>query len=116
MHAHGRAIINPSRPRASAICDRCGFLYLHEDLAWQREWAGTRLINTNFLVCDTCMDVPNQTLRTIRLRPDPLPIRDPRPGNDRQDMVDYLSTEDGLGYVSEDGVDDYVKDEDVIDG
>ena len=75
----GRARTNASDPRAHAICDRCGFRYNHPDLQWQYEWAGSGLQNLRILVCDRCLDVPQDQLRSIVLPADPLPIINPRP-------------------------------------
>src|SRR5262249_28275742 len=66
------------------ICDRCGLQYTHATLRWQFEWAGSELTNRRILVCDSgCMDVPNPQLRTAILGPDPLPIQNARPEQDR---------------------------------
>ena len=75
----GRAITNPDSPRAFAVCDKCGFWYNHYKLKWQKEWQGTQLVNLGFLVCDTCLDVPNPQLKARLMPPDPVPIRNPRP-------------------------------------
>lgn len=74
----GHARVSSSNPRAQAICDRCGFQYTHDDLKWQYEYAGTGLVNRHFLVCDSCLDVPQNQLRAIVLPPDPVPISNPR--------------------------------------
>lgn len=74
------ANVSPSNPRAFAVCDRCGFVYNHYMLSWQYQWAGPKLQNLRILVCDTCMDVPQEQLRTIILPPDPIPIYNSRPG------------------------------------
>jgi hypothetical protein len=74
----GHARVNPQSPRAFAICDRCGFLYNHSSLRSDVQWRGRQLQKTGFLVCNTCWDVPNPTLRPISLPPDPMPIRNPR--------------------------------------
>lgn len=79
MRPHGRATVSRSRPHAFAICDRCGFQYNHKDLEWQYQWAGPRLQNLRILVCRTCMDMPQEGLRTIIIPPDPVPISNPRP-------------------------------------
>jgi hypothetical protein len=69
-------------PRATAICDRCGFMYNHDQLQWQWDWQqGPRLFNLRILVCPTCLDVPQESGRTIVLPPDPVPIANPRPEN-----------------------------------
>lgn len=78
---HGRAIVNPSSLDASAICDRCGFRYNHSKLNWQYQWGGETLINLKLLVCDVCLDVPQEQFRTIILPADPVPVQDARPEN-----------------------------------
>ena len=75
----GRAITNPSAPRAFAVCDFCGFWYNHHKLSWNYEWQGTQLVNLRFLVCDTCNDKPNPQLRARLMPADPVPIQNPRP-------------------------------------
>lgn len=82
MRPHGRASISARAPRATAICDRCGFMYNHDQLQWQWDWQqGPRLFNLRILVCPTCLDVPQESGRTIVLPPDPVPIANPRPEN-----------------------------------
>lgn len=78
MRPHGRAKVSSRNPRAFAICDRCGFLYNHNQLSWQFDWAGASLINKRILVCHTCNDVPQQQLRAIVVPADPVPIQNPR--------------------------------------
>jgi hypothetical protein len=78
MRPHGRAEVDRDKPRAWAICDRCGFLYNHYMLRWQFQWTGPRTANQNLLVCDRCMDVPQEQLRTFRLPADPPPIENSR--------------------------------------
>jgi hypothetical protein len=82
----GHARVDPQRPAAFAICDRCGFQYNHRDLKWQTQWAGTQLVRTGHLVCPTCYDKPNQTMRAKALPPDPVPILNPRPETPEPDM------------------------------
>ena len=88
----GRAKTNPKSPQAHAICDRCGFRYNHVDLAWQFDWAGASLINKRILVCDTCMDDPQQQLRAIVVPADPVPIINPRVEAFSDDETDYETT------------------------
>ena len=59
----GHARLDPQRPSAFAICDQCGFLYLHRELKWAVQWMGNQVRKTGFLVCPTCWDQPNPTLR-----------------------------------------------------
>ena len=77
--ATGRASTTARRPRAFAVCDRCGTWYNREQLRWQHEWAGQSLQNLQILVCLRCLDVPNIQLRSIVLPPDPMPVWQPRP-------------------------------------
>ena len=75
------ARVDPGNPRAFATCDRCGMLANLKDLMWDREWSGTQIINRRYLVHAHCYTVPNETLRTIVLPPDPEPILNARPEN-----------------------------------
>lgn len=81
MRAHGRYFVDQNHPRALATCDRCGFIYNHDQLRWEMQWVGPKLQNQRFLVCDRCWDVPQEQLRTIVLPPDPIPIQNARPEN-----------------------------------
>lgn len=74
----GRARISARNPRALAICDRCGLTYNHVNLQWQFDWRGASLQNLRVLVCDTCLDTPQQQLRSIVVPADPVPILNPR--------------------------------------
>lgn len=71
---HGRAEVDPSSPRAFAVCDRCGVWYNHCDLSSQWEWAGQTQIDMGILVCYRCLDDLQPQQRTIILPPDPLPV------------------------------------------
>jgi hypothetical protein len=75
---NGRARVDPRMPVAFAICDRCGFRYNRPDLTWQYEWAGNTLQNLRILVCDRCLDVPNEQLRSYSPPADPLPVQNSR--------------------------------------
>jgi hypothetical protein len=76
---HGRAKVNPTSPRAFAVCERCGFWYNHINLQWQLEYRGTKLANLRKLVCDDCLDVPQPQLKPLVIGPDPVPIMNARP-------------------------------------
>ena len=78
MRPHGRASVSSSNPRAFGICDRCGFLYNHNRLSWQFDYAGAGLINKRILVCTPCNDIPQAQLRAIVLPADPMPVQNPR--------------------------------------
>lgn len=76
-----RAYADMAHPEPWGFCDRCGMRYLLKDLTWQYDWRGTSLSNLRILVCSlTCIDTPQEQLRTIVIGPDPVPPRDPRPG------------------------------------
>lgn len=75
-YTHAR--VNPRSPEAFGVCDRCQFVYQHNRLTWQFDWQGPRLQNKRILVCQTCLDVPQQQLRTIIIPADPIPIQNAR--------------------------------------
>jgi hypothetical protein len=74
----GHAKLDPQHPSAFAICERCGFQYLHRDLKWDTQYRGREIRRTGYLVCPTCTDIPNPTLRPIVVPADPPPILNPR--------------------------------------
>lgn len=77
LNGHSRT--SARNPQAAAVCDRCSFRYNLSDLSWQFQWAGSTLMNTGFLVCRKCLDVPFDQYRTLILPPDPYPRENPRP-------------------------------------
>lgn len=93
MRPHGRARVSARNPRAFAICDRCGFLMNHDRLQWQYDWAGASLINKRILVCNSCLDVPQQQLRAIVVPADPVPIQNPRIQDYVAASTDYRITQ-----------------------
>ena len=74
----GRAQVSARNPRAQAVCDRCSIWYNRDQLNFQMDWAGASLINKRMLVCNMCMDTPQQQLRAIVIPADPVPISNPR--------------------------------------
>lgn len=77
---YGHATIDPSRPRARAVCDRCGQIWNLENLIWQFDWRGPRVQNLRVLVCPPCYDKPQMNgQRTYILPPDPVPVMNARP-------------------------------------
>lgn len=103
MRPHGRALVNPTSPRAFGACDRCGFLYNHHKLRFQFDFAGPVLQNLRFLVCDTCYDIPQEQKKPVLLPPDPIPINNARPEPYAQDETDWRVTQDGAIRVTQDG-------------
>lgn len=74
----GRARVNASSPEAAGCCDRCGFIYSFRDLHWQYDWRGASLMNIYILVCNQCLDTPQEQLRAIVVPADPTPIAQAR--------------------------------------
>lgn len=71
---------NSNEPVPVGFCDRCNSInYLHE-LNWQFDWRGPDLVNLFLRVCRRCYDVPQEQGRVIIIGPDPVPLKDPRPG------------------------------------
>lgn len=70
---------DPDDPRAYGQCDRCLYGTHRDALLKQFEYRGDALMWTGFLVCERCIDVPQQQNRTRRQQPDPPPVLDPRP-------------------------------------
>lgn len=86
---NARAPVNSSHPEPVGFCDRCGFLYQLAELVFQMQWAGPSVVNTFLRVCPKCLDVLNEQGRTIVIGPDPVPLKDPRPG--------YWASEQAVG-------------------
>jgi hypothetical protein len=78
----GHAKLDPQRPAAFAICEMCGFQYCNSDLKWEVQWTGMEVRRTGHLVCPTCWDAPNYSVRSKSLPPDPVPILNPRTESD----------------------------------
>ena len=85
----GRAKTSSSGPQAHAICDRCGFRYNHVNLQWQYDWRGATIQNVRILVCNDCMDNPQEQQRAIVLPADPVPIMNARVQDFQQAETDY---------------------------
>jgi hypothetical protein len=95
-------------------------LYNHQDLNWQWQWAGLRLQNLRFLVCDRCLDIPQVQLKARIIPADPVPIMNARPepftltgfGYDESNIMTmptpsglpFNSPQDGLQMAMPDGV------------
>ena len=88
----GRARLSSTNPEAFGVCDRCGIWHSFNDLSWQFEWYGSTLQNIRILVCQECLDVPQEQLRAITLSADPIPIINARPEFFQEDEVDYIGT------------------------
>jgi hypothetical protein len=78
LRPHGQAEVDADNPRAFGKCDRCGDQCNLVNLRPQFQYAGPTLVNTGWLVCETCLDEPNPGLRTVIIPPDPMPVVNPR--------------------------------------
>lgn len=94
----GRARVSAKNPQAQAVCFRCGIWYNRVDLSFQYEWRGTSLRNIYILVCERCLDVPQEQLRAIQLPADPTPIYFPS-------VEDFIAAETNYRTVGEGTVD-----------
>jgi hypothetical protein len=112
---HGRAEVDADNPRAWATCDQCGFNYNLFRLRYQYKYAGTSLINTNFLVCPTCLDTPNPNFKTIVIPADPKPIFNPRPENYSIDETQVRMVQEDIPRVTEDEISYRLPDNSVDD-
>jgi len=72
-------------------------------MSWQYQWAGNQLINLGSLVCEHCVDVPQEQLRTIILPPDPSPLFNARPEPYTIDETDWRVTQDSDIRETQDG-------------
>jgi hypothetical protein len=78
----GHAKVDAKNPEAMGECDRDGFWYPLSSLIRQFEWRGAALVDTGFLVCKKCLDIPFEQNRVIILPTDPVPRVNPRPSHD----------------------------------
>lgn len=79
-----------SNPRAAALCDGCKFLVNHDTLRKQMQYrGGDTPVWTGQLVCGACLDVPQPYFKKQVLKPDPVPVRLPRP-DDAPNAADWL--------------------------
>jgi hypothetical protein len=99
---HGRASVDPNKPKAFGICDRCGFLFNLRNLRWQFDFAGPVLQNLRILVCHTCYDKPQEQHKPVLLPPDPLPVPNARPQNYEDATVNHLNTQNLDKIATED--------------
>lgn len=100
--------VNPRAPRAAAVCDRCQVTTNHYKLREQMEWRGDHLVKTGLLVCRSCLDKPSAFLQSVRLPPDPVPIREPRAPAFIE--FPFILMESGYRVLEESGVGMYEED------
>jgi len=72
--------INVKTDVARARCDGCGIVYPYKELSWQTEYrGGDSPVKTGTRNCSMCKDVPNEQMRKQHYKPDPTPVKTPRP-------------------------------------
>ena len=76
LNSHAR--VSRRSPSAWAICDFCYDQVNRVDLSPDRQYMGTEVRPTGFLVCRRCLDRPQPQQKAILLPPDPLPVDNPR--------------------------------------
>ncbi len=85
-------------PQAIAQCDGCDFQVQHNTLREQYEYrGGSAPVPTGVWKCPSCIDVPQPYFSRQLLKPDPVPVRNPRPD---YNPTTYVLTEDGTGVVA----------------
>jgi hypothetical protein len=98
QYAHGKGRKRRTKPRFDAkdprglaICDGCGFIVQHSELREKKDYrGGTVPVGLSLQVCGSCDDVPQPYYRRLLLRPDPVPLRNPRV--DTQDTQTNVQT------------------------
>lgn len=99
-----RARTNPRSPRAWGTSDRNGMVGNHENLQWQFDWAGIKLVNKYILVHPDELDKPQRQLGTIILPPDPVSLLQARPDTIEIDLEQtFLLDESGAQLFGQDG-------------
>lgn len=88
----GRARTSLRRPQAFGVCYRCGIWYNRVDLSFQYDWRGTALQNLYILVCQRCLDTPQEQRRAIQLPADPVPVYWPSVEQFAAAETDYRTT------------------------
>lgn len=78
-------------------------LFNLRDFSWQFDYRGQQLQNLKILVCQTCLDQPQEQLRPLALPPDPVPVQNARPEPYTLDETSYRVTQADEPRVTEDG-------------
>ncbi len=70
--------VDSNNPDAWGRCDKTGLPVMYSDLRPQMEYIGNVLQWTGLMVNEKDLDEPNPQLIPPRLKPDPVPVRNPR--------------------------------------
>ncbi len=100
-----RVITHRHNPQGVAVCDGCGIVVPYYDLVEQKDFRGGNTpVGVGIRVCSMCYDTPNEQLKLQVFKPDPVPLRYPRPDLGvnfsllTQDSP-QLVTEDDFSYI-----------------
>lgn len=97
------AEVDADSPRAWGVCDRCGFVWNLHKMQFQYAYQGsTQPQNTNFVVCDRCLDPLDPQSMPYILPPDPMPVYNARPEPYTLDETSWMSTPEGDILTTED--------------
>lgn len=107
--------INVKTDASRARCDGCGIVYAEKLIAWQMEYrGGDSPVKTGSRKCLMCLDVPNEQARKQHYKPDPTPVKNPRPWLEADSLwmdedvpptpvdISYLLKDDGLSLLYKD--------------
>lgn len=79
---HGKYTqMSMKNPRAIGRCDYSGLMVQHAKMIWQKEYRGSGLVNTGYLVHPKFADKPNPQNLVPIMKLDPVPILNARPDN-----------------------------------
>jgi hypothetical protein len=71
--------VSRSNPEAAGVCDRGGEVRKLSALRREMIYAGNRLVWNGMLCCERHIDPPHPQDRLLVLKPDPVPVKNPRP-------------------------------------
>lgn len=77
--------VDMRNPLGYGICDKTQFIMRHCDMVKQMEYMGNDLQWTGYMVGKWYADKPNPSLRPVILKPDPVPLINPRPQQQQPD-------------------------------
>jgi len=79
MRMKGRIpYIDSNNPDAWGRCDKTGLPVMYSDLRPQMQYVGNTLMWTGWMVHEKDLDEPNPQTIPPRLKPDPVPVKNPR--------------------------------------
>ena len=96
---------------AVKVCDRSGLWFSESDIVVEKEWRGSSLVPTGFLVGRPYLIEPQEQFRTPRVSNDPQSVPKPRPltngdflGPDAPPTPQVLAFLDDFNYTTPNGI------------